>query len=113
MSAPGFCPCCGYNFREDEIVERDGFTIDPRAASVIYHGRKLQMAASPARIMHALAASDRAVLREALLARVSGSEDMNTLAVQVHRARKACEDVGAPCPIFTQQGVGYIWQVAA
>lgn len=113
MNAPAFCPCCGYNFREDEVVERDGFKIDPRAATVLYEGKRLRMAATPARIMHALAASNRAVRGEALLARVSASEDLNTLAVQVHRARDACAEISAPCPIATQRGVGYVWQVAA
>lgn len=113
MSGPAFCPCCGYNFRDDQVVERDGFTIDPRAATVLYEGTPLRMAPTPARIMHALAASDRAILREALLARVSGCENLNTLAVQVHKARDACAEVKAPCPITTQRGVGYVWQVAA
>ena len=113
MTSPHFCPCCGYNFREDQVVERDGFTIDPRAATVVYQGKPLRMAGSPARIMHALAASNRAVLADALLSRISGSDDMNTLAVQVHRAREACAEAGAPCPIITQRGVGYVWQVAA
>ncbi|MBY0394432.1 MAG: hypothetical protein K2Q27_14355 [Novosphingobium sp.] len=112
-SAPAFCPCCGYNFREDEIVERDGFRIDPRAATVTYNGWPLRMAATPARIMHSLAVSNRAVRGDALLARVSASEDLNTLAVQIHRAREACAEINVPCPIVTQRGVGYVWQVAA
>ena len=65
MSAPAFCPCCGYNFREDEVVERDGFRLDPRAATVTYKGWPLRMAATPARIMHSLAVSNRAVRGDA------------------------------------------------
>lgn len=113
MSAPVFCPCCGYNFTADQTVERDGFKIDPRSGSVWFRERPIPVSRARALILHSLASANGPVMREALLARVSDVERVNTLSVQVSHLRRALKTAGAPSPVTTQRGRGYVWQVAA
>jgi DNA-binding response OmpR family regulator len=113
VSAPAFCPCCGYNFTADETVERDGFKIDPRSGSVWFHERPVHISRARALILHSLATANGPVMREALLARVSDVERVNTLSVQVSHLRRTLKTAGLPSPVMTQRGRGYVWQVAA
>lgn len=106
----GFCPHCGYNLTRDEVIEANGFTLDPRG-SVTFNGLPVSLTRGEANLLHALArARGRIVTAETLHARIALREGRNpqTVAVVISRIRKRVK----PCPITTVRGAGYRWGVA-
>ena len=109
-----FCPNCGCNMTRDEVVERDGWTIDPVSNVVRYGDKAIRMTRQMIGIMHTLAASKKAVRLMTIVNRVSDNEiSGDVVRVQVLRIRKHAEAAGAPNPIATARGIGYEWQEAA
>lgn len=110
MSGPAhFCPSCGYNFRKDEPVERDGWRLTPHSAE--FNGRSLALANPMYGLLYAVAASKLPVSAEAIGNRISASDDpRNIAAVYMSRLRK---QLGDSLPIETIYGSGYRWKRAA
>lgn len=102
------CPHCGYSIEADRVVERDGWRIDPRGG-VWKDGRLITRRTSWSNILHALATNgDRVMTTLTLLARISESENPNTLAATISQMRRAFADAGATAPI-TSIRPGYRW----
>lgn len=106
-----FCPSCGFNLRNDEVVERDGFRLDPRGLAE-FEGRYIDIPVGYALILHALASNEgRAVSLSTLLSRVSDGDYPQFVAVLVCRMRRTLQEAGIPNPIQTVYGRGYRWHV--
>jgi DNA-binding response OmpR family regulator len=103
------CPKCGHNFEADAPISRDGWHLDPAAGRVVYHGAIVCERATFARILHTLAAAAPAIVAgEALLNRVSGSENSNVLASTISQMKRAWPET-VPWPVESVHGRGYRW----
>lgn len=107
-----FCPCCGYNLVPDEPVEIDGWRIEPRGG-VYFDGKRIHLRASWRQILYTVASLGGDMIRtEALLARVSDSENNNVLASHVSQMRSYLREYGIACPVVGMRGCdngGYRW----
>jgi DNA-binding response OmpR family regulator len=109
------CPHCGFNLVADRPIERDGWVIDP-TGQVAFEGAVREVKATWAGILYALAATPGSITTDALLNRVSDSENVNVIAVQVSRLRRWLAEAGFPDPIYSSRGrgnYGYRWRTAA
>lgn len=109
MSA--MCPMCGYNLQADAVVETGEWRVDPRG-DARWRGKAVALRQSWVVLLLTLAAQPgRWISTEALLARISGSENRNVLAVHFSRIRAALLDAGAPVPFEGTRGLpgGYRW----
>lgn len=104
-----FCPMCGYNLTPDAVVERDGWHIDPRG-EVHFNGARLRMPMSWVGILYALATSTDCVSRDALLNRISNSENENVLCAQVSKLRRHFNEIGVLPPFETVWARGLRWR---
>jgi len=103
------CPSCGYNLARDEVIDRDGFMLDPRGAAQ-FHGDDLGLTLAEALTLYTVAqAKGRPVSREAILTRVSDSEDPNVVSVFLLRARRKLVEHSAPNPVRSLHGRGLAW----
>lgn len=106
-----FCPMCGYNLEPDPVVERDGWRIDPRG-DVRFKDRIVKIPASWVGILHAVGSTTECVSRDALLNRISGSENSNVLCAQISKFRRFCKEFNLPVPFETVWGRGLRWAAA-
>ena len=110
------CPSCGFNLAKDEMVERDGWLLDPRGSAWL-NGAEVPLSSGQAVILHTVGGeSPRWVRTEALLNRASNSERENTVAVQMCIIRRRLRELGIAPPIESRHmrhGGGYRWKVAA
>jgi len=112
---PALCPHCGCSLEADKPVARDGWTIDPRGR-VGYRGAAYEIRLTWASILYALAASEDRVRPDALLNRVSDSENINVISVHICKLRKWLRARGLPDPIDSAIGrghTGYLWNAPA
>lgn len=114
------CPHCGYNLEADTIIERDGFTIDPRG-HVRYGGVLIpRLRPQVVSAMHSIAKANGRKVTADIIADRCGSETVNTSNVVrglVWRLRGALNAVDVPCPVQsklgpTREGGGYWWAVS-
>lgn len=105
----GICPSCGFNLSADEVIERDGFTVDPRG-TLKFEGRQVEhLSPFMTGIILAVArAGDRTLSIEAIQNRITESHT-NIVQVMVCRIRKILAAQSVPCPITTVRGRGYAW----
>lgn len=107
-----FCPHCGYSLDRDEIVERDGFRLDPRG-TVSFQGRAVRATTMQALILHSLASASGRWVKPHVLADRIGSEAEhpdNVIAVLLSRTRHSMAETGAPDPVRNEHGKGYRWE---
>ena len=102
------CPRCGFNLEADKLVKRDGFVLDPRGF-VNWRGQAVAMRPSWAIILHTLAQSERPVARDAMLSRISASDNANLLASTLSQLRKALRRQGVPDPIGSAHHSPALW----
>lgn len=114
MSAPNFCPHCGFNITRDETIRRDGFEICP-VKGATYRGAAVRLTSSCLTMLHSVAACDFPLEYTVIADRMGydGDHFKNLLAVQRCRLAERLAEVGAPNPIVTVWGRGYQWRVAA
>lgn len=112
----GICPCCGYNLTADEPVERGPWVIDPRRG-VFFNGELVVRRQTWTQILLTLARLNGArIPTEALLSRITESENPNVLASQVSQMRAYLRRRGIKAPVACVPGKGtpgYWWQDAA
>lgn len=107
------CPSCGFNLTRDEIVEIDGWRIDPRGIAE-YDGRAIHFAPAQLIILHSIAMMrGRIAARDAILNRMGTEAEPNILSVLVCRIRRTINAAGIPSPIKTVCGRGYRWELPA
>lgn len=110
------CPHCGYDLRADEMIELDGFHIDPRG-TIAFAGRQLPLNLSSVVILATLAkAAPRMVRSSVLIDRIGGDGDdlRGTLYSQVRRLRRTLTAIGAPVPVASvRRSGGYRWEMPA
>ena len=113
------CPHCGYNLEADVIIERDGFTIDPRG-HVRYDGSLIPgFTAQMVSVLHTLAKAGGRKLTSSVIADRCSSENIdrsNVIAVQICRLRRVLKARDIPCPVQSRsrpvrEGGGYWWAV--
>ena len=114
------CPHCGYNLEADAIIERDGFTIDPRGHvrydGILIPGFTPQMVS----VMHSLAKGNGRKLTAEVIADRCDSESAdakNHISVQIFKIRRVLQAVDVPCPVQsklgpTREGGGDGWAVS-
>jgi DNA-binding response OmpR family regulator len=110
-----FCPSCGFNLSRDELIERDGFVIDPRGG-VTFEGRQIEIWPSEVSIAHTVAtAAGRCVSIGAIAGRLDSEaiDPINRIAVSICRMRKRFAAANAPFPIETVHSRGYRWEMPA
>lgn len=113
---PQSCPNCGCNFKNDYLIDRDGFVIDPRGQA-FYRGADLGLTATQVCIFHSIAKENgRYVRTETITSRCCRERNgwpPKTVHVHLHRIRKALAIAGAPDPISNERGrgstLGYRW----
>jgi DNA-binding response OmpR family regulator len=112
------CPSCGYNLANDQVIERDGFAIDPRGL-VVYNGRAVKgLIPTDVCIFHSIAKNQgRPINISALTERCCDEDtDVGRVYNAVCRIRHALNLQDIPDPIKTltaysnAQG-GYYWLV--
>ena len=102
---------CGYNLEADQVVTRDGFVLDPRGV-VSWQGKRLRIKPAGVIVLHTLASSGRPVPRDAMLSRISSSENDNVLASTVSQLRKVLRECGVPDPVgVARHAKSLYWQV--
>ena len=103
------CPSCGYNLSRDEVIDRDGFMLDPRGAAQ-FHGDDLGLTLAEALTLYAIAsANGRPISHKTIASRVSDSNDAEVARIFVLRARRKLTVHDAPDPVRTMRGRGYAW----
>jgi DNA-binding response OmpR family regulator len=104
------CPSCGYNFTVDQPIELDGFKIDPRNGLTAFNGMVIKgVSRGKTAIMHTIAkAGGDCVLPDAILNRVSDSEDRNVISVHVSQMRTIFAKHGMALPFHGSRS-GYRW----
>ena len=106
-----FCPCCGFNLTRDEVMELDGFMLDPRGM-VAFQGSPVLMTHHEAMAMHTVAsAKGRPVKTEIISQRISDGEDPHCASVFLHRVRRKLAEARLPNPIETVARRGYRWSM--
>lgn len=109
MTQHVLCPFCGHNFEPDAAVQRDGWSIDPYAGRVSWRGVIVVERVTFTRILHTVAAATPAIVgADALLNRVSSSENPNTIASMISQMKKQWP-AKVPWPIESVHGHGYRW----
>lgn len=104
-----YCPSCGYNLTRDEVIERDGFMLDPRGVAA-FGGGDLGMTPGEALVLYAVArGGGRPVQRNVILSRISDGCDPNIVSVLLSRARSKLMSRDVASPIKTVHGRGYAW----
>ena len=108
------CPSCGFNLRRDEVLELDGFSIDPRGL-VTRAGARIALTRTETAVLYAIASGGgRPVSSEAIANRATEADDaVNVVRVMVRRIRAKLMQAGVPDAITTCWGSGYAWAVAA
>ncbi len=110
------CPSCGYDLAGDAVVVAGPWRIVPRDAAY-YNGKRISVRPSWLNIMMTLAREEgRTITSDALLNRVSDSEDTNVIASQISQLRQTLNKIGIPTPIACGRGRGahgggYYWKV--
>lgn len=111
-----FCPACGHNLTADAPVASGAWRIDPRQGA-FFRDKPVTRRQTWVQIMLALAESGgRVVSTEALLNRISDSDQNGVIATQICQLRKHLAGLGVPDPIVSHRhrGMnGYRWEVAA
>lgn len=110
-----FCPHCGFNLSQDAIVERDGFTIDPRG-TITFNGRRIKATPIDMGIAHSVASAAGRVVKCEVIAERLGSETNDPrglIRTRICFMRKNFADARAPFPLETVFGRGYRWGAAA
>ena len=109
-----YCPSCGFNLSKDEPIERDGFLLDPRG-TVSFCGRRLSFTKAEAAVLHSIGAAGSRTVEAATLACRFGDHDdpANVARVLVSRIRHRLAAYDVPCPVRTDHGRGYRWEVPA
>lgn len=109
-----FCPHCGYNLTRDEVIEADGFTLDPRG-TVTFEGREARLTRPQVDLLYAMARADgRPVALPALAERMgSEAEDIrNVVSAQLAHTKRRLRAANIPFPVRTVWGRGYRWGLA-
>lgn len=102
------CPSCGYDMQRDTIYASGPWRIIPREA-VYYNGVCITLSPARLNILLVLARQGgRTLSPDALLNRVSDSEDNNVVASQISQMRRYFEQIGIPFPIIGSRA-GYRW----
>lgn len=111
---PNFCTNCGTNTSKDEVVERDGFRIDPKVG-VSYMGRPIKLSKVQRCIMLTLASANGRRLPRQLLADrccyLKETGNVNTVRTHISVLRRKLEGQGVPVPFRNDWDVGYYWEV--
>jgi DNA-binding response OmpR family regulator len=103
---PAICSHCGLSAEPDAPVDRDEWWLTPHYAQ--YRGERLVLTPARSELLYAIAAARGPISREALLNRISYSEQRNTLEVQLSHLRRHLRDQGAPIPFEGLRGTGKI-----
>jgi len=105
------CPSCGFNLVKDKPIEIDGYVIDQGERTVSYEGKQVSgLTLSQVLMLHSIAkASPSCISSDALLNRMSDSDNTNLVCVQLGKMRNVFEDIGVTCPVQTVWGRGYRW----
>ena len=109
---PHFCRHCGYNFGNDEPIERDGFEIHP-SQGARYLGTPIRLTASTLSMLHTIASCDFPLPYSVVAARIGyeGNNFRNLVAVQRCRLMSRLREIKAPNPVKSVWGRGYEWRV--
>jgi len=106
------CPHCQYDLKADTIIERDGFTLDPRGA-VTYNGQEIKLTKTQKCILFSLAKANGRRLSSYDLADrccyYDASNANKEFKMHISLLRKRLSHV--QCPVQTDHGVGYYWQI--
>lgn len=110
VNPPCMCPHCGYNFEADRHIEMGPWTLWPRY--VLWNNGDVGLTPAESGILYTLAKADGDwVSADAILNRISDSENRNVIAVLVNRIRKKLGDL---TPIESDPnrkgGRGYRWR---
>lgn len=109
MTALSMCPHCGWNFEQDKPIEHGAWRLTPLSAEL--DGKPIRLSRSQAGILYAVAkAAGKPVSRDALLNRVSSSDDPNIVSVHVSRLRAALREA---FPLIVVRGEGLAWGAPA
>ena len=111
-----FCPRCGINFKNDEVIEIDGFRIDPRGQA-FYNDRMIRgLSPTNVCVLYTIArAGGRLVTSDTLVARCCGESQSESRArVGVHEIRKVLGILEIPDPLLAvsardSASGGYLW----
>lgn len=108
------CPHCGYSLKNDEVIERDGWTLDPRGQAK-YRGKILPINKTAARLLHSLAKENgRPIEPDILYERCIDNDDPYVIYAVIAKLRRKLHELKVPCPIQSRRGrhnSGYWWQV--
>lgn len=101
-----------YESKQDEhLLEYQGAVLNMSDASMLYHGKQIELTKNEFRIMELLfERGGRLVSRDELMRKLWDNEcfvDDNTLTVNVTRIRRKLEDMGLMDFILTKKGIGY------
>lgn len=103
-AAHAMCPHCGWNFANDEPIELGDWRLTP--ASAEFKRKPIALTGQEAAMLHTLAkANGEPVSREALLNRISGSEDVGLVSVVAARLRAKLPAI----PFEKKHGFGLRW----
>jgi DNA-binding response OmpR family regulator len=103
------CPYCGYNLVADDVLEIDGFRLDPRGVAH-WQGKQIEMHPWHALILHSLAkAGGRPLSDTVLLERLGSEATRHSVHVYVSRLKRELTDAGVPFLIRRVLRIGFQW----
>lgn len=113
---PHFCDRCGANASADDIIDRDGFLLDPRGP-ITYQDKPLKLTRVQRCILITLAhGRDTRISANALAERccyLRNHGKVNPISVHLSTLRDRLKANGAPVPFLCDREIGYYWSLGS
>ena len=107
MTAPHFCPHCGFNLDTDKPIVRGAWRLTPEA--VWFTGARVDVTPSEAAVLYSIAAGSGQPVRASTIGERVGIDSENTVNLTAVYVSKIRRKLGALSPIGTLRGAGYYW----
>ena len=107
MTAPHFCPSCGFNFDADKPIVRGAWRLTPVA--VWRMGERVALTPSEAAVLYAIAAGGGRPVRASAIGERVGIDSENAANLTAVYVSKIRKKLGALSSIGTLRGAGYYW----
>lgn len=99
------CPHCGYDLVADVVIEKDGFTLDPRG-EISFNSTVIALTSGEVAVLMTIAKAGGRWMRAAVVGdRMSECENPeNMVAVLLSRARRKFRELDIPFPVDSRRG---------
>lgn len=108
MTLRHICTACRHIDNELDVIERDGYRIDPQLG-VVYGDRASCLTPSTRKAFYLIAVSPRTLSPQTLELKIAGESGSPRGKDYVSRLKQALKRADIPWPITQVWGEGYLW----